>query len=1550
VKVTKRSSNKSILYFFFSLSFVLLVTTMFGGRSSALKLAGSENRKSTELVRASQDSRFAAKRREIELKRQDARYLLTRAAIFDPLEKEPEPVSIGGVRLETTNLQAATTRLKAASQRKNSSTKQVTTDTQAATDQQVEASGYFIVQYRGAIQSTWAAELQARGIEITGYLPNNAYIVKASADQIAQAQSYAGVRWIGAYGAGLKIAPELVEVSSASQNASTTALPPEGGTTTVIHVSLVSFKGEDAGALREAIGRLASEPIIEERGDGRVWAAMAIRREDLPNAVATLASLEGVEWLEQRRPHQLQNDNGVRAVQTGFAGGDTPLYRQGLTGAGQVYGTADSGLDTDHSQFRLDGNAAAQTLSYATTSASLSSGLLPFKITNQNNKVLVYYLLGSSSFLQLKDNPNGGQTLDPVKQSGSRYLNAVAYDDSAYEYHGTLTTSVAVGRNYGANGSGAVPGIPTRSTGDGVAPDAKIVFQDVGHPSGQLPGVDSVSQTLIHQQAYSSGVRAHNNSYGPAPPAIYDQDAADVDDIMWRLRDYTVFYSAGNESPGDYQVTNAAKNNIVVGACDSPSGKGSLENLASYSNHGPTFDGRIKPDIVAPGAVIGATENPDSARTSSYNNSTSATAKDAAVNATDPNNEANLLETAATGTSFASAMVAGSALLVRQYFTDGFYPSGARTTNNAFTPSNALIKAIILNSGRNLTGRFTRSNYPISASGALPNSGQGWGRIALDDALYFAGDRRELKVLADIYNGATASEANRPAPNPAITTGQTHSYQIPNVSNVEPLRITLAWSDPRAAVGSVVALVNDLNLEVVDPAGNVYRGNMNFSDSWSKPAGDTAFDNRNPVEAVYIQNPIPGTYTVRIIGANVPGNGQTQITAQPGDQKIDSNKQGYALVATGNFTAGSQPALALSTTNINGGVNADPFVSKNETVTATIAINNPSALPAQNVSVKIEVDPFSAVPASVIRLNGQDAGQAAIIGVGDVAVGATKSATFQITLLDDGVDRVGQAINFKVTMTPANGLPFVTQFSTLAQLKLITYRTRFEPASGPVDTGGAGVIVIPESAWKKRKDDANRANEKDVFDGDWTLTAAQRADANGSTASLTDPSGVGRTYGVSLTSRDDGQVFDDSRWWTSKFALPGLFVSESTGLVSNPADAANLGAEIDSFEVDVKADFTGDLKQSASSGDFFVLRLRTYNNTTSIRSTDDSGATEADFTNLLYLDSQNVSGAGFIHYSGNNFASGAGVFKVNDDDENQSDVSFRLELQFRRNGFPQSGEGVFVDNLAVRLRVADTAVYASPIAGALTTVDAASFARGAAPGQIVAAFGTGFPAGTQINALAPATPLPTELSQVSVRVNGVLAPLFYVGAPGDGGFQINYQMPFEAAAGVALIEVLTQGKLVAAEYLTVGPTAPGVFTSNSSGQGQAVALNQDFTLNGAPGGAAGAKPEGRGRFIILYANGQGRQLLDGATSELLTLPTGFPAPVTGVPLYLTAGNPTVTIGGITAQVGFSGLAPGFVGLWQLNVKIPDNAPTGNAVPLVVSFGDKTSQTTTIAIN
>lgn len=254
-------------------------------------------------------------------------------------------------------------------------------------------------------------------------------------------------------------------------------------------------------------------------------------------------------------------------------------------------------------------------------------------------------------------------------------------------------------------------------------------------------------------------------------------------------------------------------------------------------------------------------------------------------------------------------------------------------------------------------------------------------------------------------------------------------------------------------------------------------------------------------------------------------------------------------------------------------------------------------------------------------------------------------------------------------------------------------------------------------------------------------------------------------------------------------------------------------------------------------------------------------------------------------------------------------------------------------------------------APSVVSVDAASFVRASSPGQIEAAFGIGFPAATNITALASTTPLPTKISNVSVRVNNVLAPLFFVGvggAQGAGAFQINYQVPYQAQPGVAKVEVLNNDAVVTTGYLTLGATAPGVFTISATGKGQAVALNQDFSLNGDPAQNPAAKPEARGRVVTFFANGPGGQFINPANGQALTPASGVPIPAS--PIYATAATPIVTVGGVPANVPFSGLTPGLIGLWQLNVTIPANAPVGNSVPVVIKLGRRITNLTTVAVN
>ena len=808
---------------------------------------------------------------DLDTKMKNPGMLLFRAAEFDPRAAAPAALRVGAAQLEMVKAQ-----------------------TVQAESAQTSDSSYLIVQFDSAIKPAQTASLRARGYEIKAYIPHNAYIVKAPRTQQAQllANRAREFRWVGAYGAGLKVQPELAQLA-------TNIAEQKSEGEDEVTIAFNTFSGEKAGRFNAALATLGLKwpSNVIERFDGVTAGRVVATRAEVSKIIVTLANLEGIEWIEQAETPRPENDNAVKIVQAGPGSTDTPLYRNGLTGAGQIIGIADSGLDTDHAQFRLSGEASAQTLSFATTTQDLVNGALRAQVTNPNNKILTYYLLGFGSLIDNTSNPNGGKTLDPNEQTGSTYRNAVAYDDSN-GYHGTHVVSVALGRDYAASGSGAVPGITSRTSGDGAAPNAKLVFQDVGHPSGQLNGLN-VGQALLMQQAYSTGVRIHSQSWGYQSTNVpYNTQSADNDDAMWRLRDFSIFYSAGNSGPNPMTITKDTKNGILAARTGSPTNATDPENIISSSSHGPARDGRIKPDISTPGYVRAATEF--TSVPSSFTYSTSTTANDAAVNPVAPN--ANRDFSGLGGTSFSSPLAAGGAALVREYFEEGFYPSGARNAANSFNPSNALIKALVLNSGRNMTGTYTADDGAGAQSAPLPNNGQGWGRMTLDDPLYFAGDRRELRVLADIWNGATGSDATRPATNPAITTGQTHTYTVTNVSTIEPLRITLVWADPRAAVGASVALINNLDLEVTDPTGNVYRGNINFKNAWSQPAGTIAFDDRNPLEAVYFQYPAQGTYTIKVIGASVPGNGQMGVVAQPGNQTIDSNRQGYALIATGNFS------------------------------------------------------------------------------------------------------------------------------------------------------------------------------------------------------------------------------------------------------------------------------------------------------------------------------------------------------------------------------------------------------------------------------------------------------------------------------------------------------------------------------------------------------------------------------------------------------------------------------------------------------------------------
>jgi uncharacterized protein (TIGR03437 family) len=240
---------------------------------------------------------------------------------------------------------------------------------------------------------------------------------------------------------------------------------------------------------------------------------------------------------------------------------------------------------------------------------------------------------------------------------------------------------------------------------------------------------------------------------------------------------------------------------------------------------------------------------------------------------------------------------------------------------------------------------------------------------------------------------------------------------------------------------------------------------------------------------------------------------------------------------------------------------------------------------------------------------------------------------------------------------------------------------------------------------------------------------------------------------------------------------------------------------------------------------------------------------------------------------------------------------------------------------------------ASRAVAALALVNAASYDSTVAPGSIAALFA---PAMTnQAPQAAQTLPLPTTLAGLSVKVNGTLAPLFFASAN-----QINLQVPSGVNPGAATVEVFASGASapISTGTATIAEAAPGVFTIEQSGLGQAVALNSDYSINADFDRLPGSRPEATGNFVVIYATGIGR------TNPLVA--DGQPAP-TGIPALATAPT-TVSIGGVSGQVLFSGLAPGFVGLWQLNVVLP-SLPTNLTTSLRVELKSRQSQSTTLAV-
>ena len=661
----------------------------------------------------------------------------------------------------------------------------------------------YLVQYVGPIQDAWLASQKSCGLGAAGYVPDYAYVVWGTATAVDCLAQAAPLRWYGLYSSFYALHPSLM-VPSESEKSEAPAL---------VDVIVQIYEAPGTQATVQAILEYAVE-IIRTPHSYLGYRALAVRLEQL--RLAQIAALPGVVNVEPL-PQYTRSDEVQGQIIAGNLNGDQsqpsgPGYLAWLTGLGfsidpedyPIVDVTDDGID--------DG-----------TLQPVHADFYQFGDITYPDR-LVY---------------NHDWTSDP-SAAGTKG-------------HGNLNASIVAGYN---NLSGAMyKDGQGYHYGLGINPFGRVagskVFSSVW--GWDLPNSDFLA--LINN-TYLNGGRISTNSWGSASYGSYTWDDQTYDALVRDAvisqsgnQEIAIIFSSGNSGPwpGTTGSPGNAKNVLTVGAAESyrptwtdgcgigPLGADDANDIADFSSRGPTADGRMKPELVAPGTHIQGAAS----QAVGYSG-------EGICDAYHPGGQT--LYAASSGTSHSAPAVAGAASLLYAYFQQHF---------NTDTPSPAMLKAYMTNSARYLDG--------YGAMDTLPSSSQGLGEIFLGRA--FDGVPRTLVDQQINFSDS----------------GQLYTIEASVHDSDQPLRISLAWSDAPGSPFSA-AYVNNLDLEV-EIGGQTYLGNV-FSGALSITSGEA--DAKNNLESVFLPAGQSGPVVVRVRATNIAGDGVPN--------NADLTDQDFALV------------------------------------------------------------------------------------------------------------------------------------------------------------------------------------------------------------------------------------------------------------------------------------------------------------------------------------------------------------------------------------------------------------------------------------------------------------------------------------------------------------------------------------------------------------------------------------------------------------------------------------------------------------------------------
>ncbi len=633
---------------------------------------------------------------------------------------------------------------------------------------------YYVVQFKDVIRSDDHAVLSARGVEPIRYLPDDALLVRGTAENVGFLKdAVPTVRAVVPYEPSWKI--------------SETLFPGQDP----LLVTLV--KKDESGRVAQAIRQLPGTKILGQGESDLVVIAEG-------SVVSQIAQIEGVEWIDAM-PVMTTFDLPMFTEDLGPQAADVPTYtgfetgtklmnfnsawERGLTGQGQVAAIADTGVDT-----------------------------------------------GSISSLH--------PDLTQVKGGFAIGMGSTSWEDP--QGHGTHVSGSVV--SSGAGSEGRIRGGASGAEFYVVGLWSPIMNNLYFSPDFQK----------IAGSAFERGARVHSNSWGSARDlGAYDSFARSADEYLWNNPDMLMLFAAGNSGEdkdqdgridtGSVCSPGTAKNVLTVGASENYLLEGGIQKklselrdgtikwgvepiasdrlsdnpngLAAFSSRGPTRDGRVKPEIVAPGTNIVSTRSKHKSAGALWG-------------------EYGTDYAYAGGTSMATPLTAGAATVVRQYLV---------RDRGVAQPSGALVKATLIHTSFDLfPGQYTLDGGAREYDTRRPNVHEGYGRVDVSAATSLPEDAS----IVDDRKG--------------LSTGEERGVDV-TLPNGGSIRATLSYTDAPGAVSAARTLVNNLDLRLLEGTRVVLEKN----------------DSVNNSEMLEISGLPSGHYRLVVKGTSVPmGKGGKQ--------------------------------------------------------------------------------------------------------------------------------------------------------------------------------------------------------------------------------------------------------------------------------------------------------------------------------------------------------------------------------------------------------------------------------------------------------------------------------------------------------------------------------------------------------------------------------------------------------------------------------------------------------------------------------------------------